>query len=102
MGGDSRPGISGVSMSSDDQEEGKIPIAEQQDSRMKHLDVKAEERSEPGVREGTYAASLMYMGARGNDSSGSKLNSIEAVKFECGKVIGDEAGILWKSVDVNE
>ena len=102
MGDNSRPGSSRVSMFSDDQEEAKIPIAEQQDSRAKHLAVKAEERNEPGVREGIYTATLMYMGTHGNDSSGSKLNSIETVKFERGKVIGDEAGILWKSVDVKE
>ena len=52
MGGDSRPGSSRMSMFSGDQEEVEIPITEQQDSRMKHLAVKAEERSEPGVREG--------------------------------------------------
>ena len=59
MGGDSRPGSSRVSMFSDDQEELKIPIVEQQDSRAKHLAVKAEEWNEPGVREGIYTASLM-------------------------------------------
>ena len=60
MGGNSRPGSSRVSMFSDDQEEAKIPITEQQDSRMKHLAVKAEEWNEPGVREGIYTASLIY------------------------------------------
>ena len=33
---------------------------------------------------------------------GPKLSSIETVKFEFGKVIGDEAGIMWKSVDAKE
>ena len=72
MGGNSRPGSSRVSMFIDDQEEAEIPIAEQQDSRMKHLAVKAEERNEPGVLEGIYTASLMYMKTRGNDSSGAQ------------------------------
>ena len=105
MGGNSRPGSalgSWMSVFSDDQEERGIPIVEQQDSRMKHLAVKAEEWNEPGVREGIYTASLMYIKSNGNDSSGSKLNSVETVKKELGKVTGDEAGYLWKSVDVKE
>ena len=61
-----------VSVFSDDQEERKIPIAEQQDRRKKHLDVKAEERNGPGVREGVYTASLMYIRTHGNESLGSK------------------------------
>ena len=43
MGGDIRPGSGRMSMFIDDQEEVKIPIIDQQDSRMKHLAVKAEE-----------------------------------------------------------
>ena len=73
MGGNSRPGSalgSRVSIFSDDQEERKIPIVEQQDSRAKHLAVKAEDRGEPGVREGIYTASLMYIRTNGNESSG--------------------------------
>ena len=69
----SRPGSalgSRVSIFSDDQEGRKIPIVEQQDSRMKHLAVKAEEWNEPGVREGIYTASLMYIRTNGNESSG--------------------------------
>ena len=69
---------------------GGIPIVEQQDSQQKHLAVKAEERNEPGVREGIYTSSLMYIMTLGNESSGSKLNSVEAVKKELGKVIGEE------------
>ena len=105
MGGNSRPGSAlgrRVSMFSDDQEERKIPIVEQQDSRMKHLAVKEEEWDEPGVREGIYTASLTYIRTNGNASSGSKLNSIETVKMELGKVIGGETGYLWKSVDAKE
>ena len=77
----------------------KIPIIEQQDSRMKQLAVKAEEWNEPGVREGLYAASLIYMKTHGNDSSGSKLNSSGSIRFERGEVIGEEAGVIRKSVD---
>ena len=84
-GGNSRPESalgSRMSVFSDDQEEKKIPIAEQRDSRKKHLAVKAEEWNEPGVREGIYTASLMYIRTHGNDSSGSKLNSLETAKKE--------------------
>ena len=49
-----------------------------------------------------YTASLMYIRTRGNDSSGSKLNSLETAKKELGKVIGDETGYLRKSVDAKE
>ena len=85
MGGDSRPGSSRVSMSRGDQGERKIPIVDQQYSRMKRLSVKAEERGEPGVSEGIYTASLMYIRTHGHESSGPKLNSIETVKMELGK-----------------
>ena len=30
------------------------------------------------------------------------MNSIETIKFERGKVIGEEAGVLWESVDLKE
>ena len=89
-------------MFSDDQEEAKIPIIEQQESRAKHLAVRAEEWCEPGAREGIYTASLIYMKTHGNDSSGSNLNSIETVKFERLEVVGDEAGVLWKSVGAED
>ena len=72
MGGNRRPGSSRVSMFSGDQEEVKIPITEQQDSQKKHLAVKAEEWNEPGVREGLYTASLIYMKTHGNDSWGKQ------------------------------
>ena len=72
MGDNSRPGSNRVSIFSDDQEESKIPIVEQQDSRAEHLAVKAEERNELGVREGIYTATLMYMKTNGNDSSGGQ------------------------------
>ena len=95
MGGNSRPGSalgSRMSVFSDDHEEKKIPIAEQEDSKMKHLAVKAEEWNEPGVREGIYTATLMYLMTHGNESSGSKLNCIETVKKELGNAIGEESG----------
>ena len=66
MGGSppaSRPS-SGVSMFSENQytpEEARIPINEQQGSRMRHLAVKDEEWNEPAVLEGLYIASLIYM-----------------------------------------
>ena len=44
----------------------------------------------------------MYIRTQGNDSSGSKLNSLETVKKELGKVIGDEAGYLRKIVGAKE
>ena len=91
MGGDSRPGIIRVSMFSGDQEESEIPIVGQQGSWVGHLAVKAEEWNEPGVREGIYTASIMYIRTHGDESSGSKLNSIESVKMERGEVIGDES-----------
>merc|ERR1712112_270982 len=102
MGGDSRPGSSRVSTFSDDQEEVGVPIIEQQDSREKHLAAKAEEWNEPGVREGLYTASLIYMKTHGNDSRGSKLNSSETVRLECGEVLGEAAGCLWMSIDARE
>ena len=89
MGGRIRPGSSRMSMFSGDQEDGKIPIVEQQDSQQKHLAAKAEEWNEPGVREGIYTASLMYIMTLGNESSGSKLNSVETAKKELGEVIGE-------------
>ena len=67
MGGNSRPGSGRTPTFGGDQEEAKIPITEQQDSRMKHLAAKAEEWNEPGVREGLYTASLIYMKHHGND-----------------------------------
>ena len=88
MGGSSRPGSSRVSMFIDGQEEVKIPITEQQDSRAKRLAVKAEGRNEPGVREGLCAASLIYLKTHGNESRGSKLNSSETVRLERGEVLG--------------
>ena len=102
MRGNSRPGSSRVSMFSGDQEEVKIPITEQQDSRMKHLAAKAEELNEPGVREGIYTASIIYMETHGNASRGSNLNSSETVRLECGEVLGEAAGILWMSIDARE
>ena len=69
-----------MSVFSDDQEEKKIPIAEQEVSKKTHLAAKAEEWGEPGVREGIYTATLMYLLSHGNDSSGSKLNFIETAK----------------------
>ena len=72
-----------VSIFTDDQyeaEDGRIPITEQQDSRMQHLAVKAEEWNEPGIREGIYIASLIYMKNRGNESCRSKLNNSETVR----------------------
>ena len=89
----SRPS-SRVSMFSEDRytsEDGRTPIIDQQDSRMQHLAVKAGEWNEHGVREGIYTASLIYMEQRGNDSSGSKLNSQETAKQECGEAIGEAA-----------
>ena len=62
--------------------------------------VKAEEWDEPGVREGIYTATSMYLLSRGNESSGSKLNCIETVKKELGKAIGEETGWLRRIVDV--
>ena len=88
MGGNSRPLSalgSRASIFSDGQEEREIPTVEQLDSREKHLAVNAEERNEPGVREGIYTASLMYMRTQGNEPSGSKLNSVESAKKELGK-----------------
>ena len=102
MGGSSRPGSSRAPTFSDDQKERKIPTVGQQDSRAKHLAVKTEARNEPAVREGIYTAKLMYIRANGNESSGPKLNSIETVKMELGKVIGGETGYLWKSLDAKE
>ena len=83
-------------------EDGRVPITEQQDSRMQHLAVKAEEWDEPGVREGLYTASLIYMKQCGNDSWGSKLNSSEAVRQECGEVAGEAARVTWASIDARE
>ena len=74
-------------MFSDDQEEVKIPIIEQQDSREKHLAAKADEWNEPGVREGLYTSSLIYLKTHGNDSRGRKLNSSETVRIERGEVL---------------
>ena len=99
MGGSSRPGSSRVSMFSDDQEEVKIPIIEQQDSRAKHLAAKAGEWNEPGVREGLYTASLIYMKHHGNESRGGKLSSSKTVRLECGEVIGEASRILRMSID---
>ena len=99
----SRPGSCWAPTFSGDQEEAKIPSIEQQDSRMEHLDVEEEEgRSGPCVRDGVYTASLLYMETHGNESSGAKMNSVETAKLERGKVIGDEAGALWKSVDAKD
>ena len=106
MGGRSRPtsGVSSCRMSifSDDQEDRRIPIVEQKDSQEKHLAVKAEEWNESDVQEGIYTASLMYIMTLGYESTGAKLNSVETVKKELGKVIGLEAGYLWMGVDVKE
>ena len=44
----------------------------------------------------------MYLLSHGNESSGSKLNCLEAAKKELGKVIGGETGWLRKSVDAKE
>ena len=101
MGGDNRPS-SRVSMFSDDQEEVEIPITEQRDSRTKHLSANGEERNEPGVREGLYKASLIYMKTHGNESLGSKLNSSETVRLERGEVMGEAAQILRMSIDARE
>ena len=60
MVGNSRPGSSRVSTFSGDQEEVKTSITEHQDSRAKHLAVKAEEWNEPGVREGLYSLAELY------------------------------------------
>ena len=106
MGDHSRPasGVSScrMSMFSDDDQDREIPIVAQQDSQEKHLAVKAEEWNESGVREGIYTASLMCIMTMGNESSGGKLNSVETVKKELGKVIGEETGYLWMSVDAKE
>ena len=91
-----------MSIFSDDQEEKRIPILEQEDSKKKHLAVKAEEWNEPGAREGVYTATLMYLLSHGNDSSGSKLNCIEDVKKELGNAIGGETGRLWKNVGAKD
>ena len=68
MGGDGRPDSGRISTFSGDQEEVEILIAEQRYSRAKHLEFKADGRSEPGVREGMRAASLIYMKIHGNPS----------------------------------
>ena len=107
MGDRSRPASGRVSscresMFSDDQEDRKIPIVEQRGNQEKHLAVKAAEWNESDVQEGIYTASLMYIMTLGNESTGSKLNSVETVKKELGKVIGLEAGYLWMGVDVKE
>ena len=80
----------------------EIPITQQQDSRAKHLAVNAEERNGPGVREGLYTASLIYMKTHGNESWGSKLNSSETVRLERGEVLGEAAGCLRMSIDARE
>ena len=69
---------------------------------MQHLAVKAEEWNEPGVREGIYIASMIYMENRGNESWGSKLNRSETVRQERGEVLGEAAGCLWMSIDARE
>ena len=103
--GPNRRPSSRASIFSDDQygtEDGRIPITEQKDSRMKHLAAKAEDWNEASVREGVYIASLIYMENKGNDSWGSKLNSSETVEAERGKVIGIQAECLRKSVDARD
>ena len=102
MGGDIRPGSGRMSTFSGDQEEVKIPIIEQQDSRMKNLAAKAEEWDGPGVREGLYTSSLIYMKHHGNESRGGKLNSSETVRLERGEVIGEAARTQWVSIDARE
>ena len=82
-----------VSIVSDDQygaEDGSIPITEQQNSRMQQLAVNDEEWGEPGAREGIYTASLIYMRQFGNESCGSKMNSSETVRRECGEAMGKQ------------
>ena len=69
---------------------------------MHHLAVKAEEWDEPGVREGIYTASMIYMRQRGNESRGSKLNSSETVRRECGEAMGKAAQCMWTSIDARE
>ena len=86
----------------DDQEEKKIPIAEKEDSKKKHLAFKAQEWNEPGAREGIYTETSMYLLSHGNDSSESKLNCIEAVKKELGNVTGEETGWLRRNIDVED
>ena len=103
--GPNRRPSSRASIFSDDQygtEDGRIPITEQKDSRLKHLAVKAEDWNETSVRECLYTASLIYIKNVWSDSRGSKLNCSETVKEERGKVIGLEANCLWESVDVRE
>ena len=89
MGDHSRPtsGVSSCRMSvfSDDREDRRVPIVEQQDRQEKHLGVKAEEWNEAEVQEGIYTASLMYIMTLGNDSTGAKLNSLETVKKGTGE-----------------
>ena len=89
-------------MFSEDQyaaEDGSVPITEQQGCRMQRLAVKAEEWNEPGVREGLYTASMIYMEQCGNDSWGCKLDSSETVRQECGEVVGGAARVMWASID---
>ena len=72
MGGNIRPGSSRVSMFIGDQGAVRIPITEQQRSRMENLAAKAEERNEPGVREGRYEVSQSYMKHIKRESRGSR------------------------------
>ena len=87
-------------------EEARIPIYEQHDSRMQHLAVKSAEWNDPAVREGLYMATLIYIQSGGNWSCGSKLNSPETIRKECGDVIGEKecqkAEVEWFSADVRE
>ena len=69
---------------------------------MQNLAVKAEEWNEPGVREGLYIASLIYMKQWRSDSCGSTLSSKETVLQERGEVIGEAARVEWASIDVRE
>ena len=98
-----------ISIFSDGQyvaEESRVPIHEANNSRMQHLAVKSEERSDPHVREGRYIDTLIFINSSGDWSYGGKLNSPETVRQECGNVLGDkdcqEAGISRYSLDVRE
>ena len=84
MDGDSRPGSdlgSRMSVFSGDQEEMEILIAGgRKAARRNTWPSRQKKRIEPGVREGIYTATLMYLMSHGNESSGPKLNCIEPVK----------------------